>query len=318
MSDKMRPMLTTEEQIKHLQSKGVTFDRISVEEAERYLDENNNYFKLRAYRKNFPKHSEGELAGQYINLDFAMLKDLSVIDKRLRYIVIQLALDVEHFAKVKLLKFIEQHDTDGYTVVSEYKRFLLEKDVNDKKTYHANLLAEIERNRNNPYCGGIIEKYDPEYPVWAFVEIIPLGTFLHFYSYCAKEYYKSKDLEDDYYLLQTVKQIRNAAAHSNCILNDLSAYDGSLRANNGIHTKLNAISKRIRRRQLGNIRMLQIVTLLYFHNRLVTSSGIKEHTKEQLIEFSQRLLRNKDYYEGNQTICASFDFLKKTIDILFN
>lgn len=36
---------------------------------------NNNYFKLRAYRKNFEKYVGGAKNGQYINLDFAMLKD---------------------------------------------------------------------------------------------------------------------------------------------------------------------------------------------------------------------------------------------------
>lgn len=318
MQVKLRPMLSTEDQIKHLQSKGVTFDKMSIEEATRYLDENNNYFKLRAYRKNFPKFSEGERAGQYINLDFAMLKDLSVIDKRLRYILVQLALDVEHFAKVKLLKYIELHDEDGYDVVSGYISHLIDLDLENQTNYHGNLMIEINRNRNNPYCGGIIDKYDPRYPVWAFVEIIPLGTFLHFYSYCAKTYYKCKDLENDYYLLKTVKQIRNAAAHSNCILHDMGAYDGTVKVNNGINQALNSLPKKVRRRQLGNVRMLQIVTLLYYHSRLVTSTGIRLYTKKTMKDFSERLMKHIDYYRGNQTICASFDFLKKTIDILFN
>ena len=48
----LKPILNTANQIVHLQSKGVKFNLISVDEAKKYLELNNNYFKLRAYRKN--------------------------------------------------------------------------------------------------------------------------------------------------------------------------------------------------------------------------------------------------------------------------
>jgi hypothetical protein len=50
-----KPILGTDGQIRHLQSKGVKFNIMTVEEATEYLNKNNNYFKLTAYRKNFPK-----------------------------------------------------------------------------------------------------------------------------------------------------------------------------------------------------------------------------------------------------------------------
>ena len=103
MSKNAKPILNSQEQIDHLINKGVVFDLISTEEAKLYLDKNNNYFKLRAYRKNFPKHPDGSNKDKYINLDFAMLKDLAIIDMRLRYVLLHMALDIEHFSKVKLL-----------------------------------------------------------------------------------------------------------------------------------------------------------------------------------------------------------------------
>lgn len=33
-------------------------------------------------------------------------------------------------------------------------------------------------NMNNPYCGDILAKYKDNYPVWAFMEIIPFGRFI--------------------------------------------------------------------------------------------------------------------------------------------
>lgn len=316
MSEKERPMLSIDEQIEHLILKGVKFEKITVEDAKQYLIKNNNYFKLRAYRKNFPKEQIGTPNERYINLDFAMLKDLSIIDKRLRYILVQLALDVEHFAKVKLLRHIEQSGNDGSTIVKKYMQHLVDQDLRNETFFHAGLLAEIERNRNNPYCGGIIENYDPDYPVWAFLEIVPLGTFLHFYSFCA-DILESKQLKNDYYLLKSIKPIRNAAAHSNCILHEMGARDNVYSAKNGVIQALSSISKGARDRQLHNVRMCQIVTLLYFHSQIVTSVGVHEYARDLLQEFKERMFRHANYYAGNQTICSSFDFLKKSIDILF-
>ena len=55
MKDK-KPKLSIDNQILHLQSKGIKFNEMSVAEAKEYLSENNNFFKISAYRKNYPKH----------------------------------------------------------------------------------------------------------------------------------------------------------------------------------------------------------------------------------------------------------------------
>ena len=52
-----------------------------------------------------------------------MLVDLSIVDMLLRYEMLLLTLDVEHFAKVKLLKNIEMEGEDGYAVVSDFISF---------------------------------------------------------------------------------------------------------------------------------------------------------------------------------------------------
>ena len=80
----VKPKLSSKEQIEHLKSKGIKFSFISEEEAEKYLEENSNYYKLRAFRKSFIKYSNGENAGKYKDLDFAALKDLFAIDTKIR------------------------------------------------------------------------------------------------------------------------------------------------------------------------------------------------------------------------------------------
>jgi len=317
MTREEKPMLDTDGQIKHLQSKGVQFNRITVEEATSYLRDNNNYFKLRAYRKNFPKHPDGDLKGQYINLDFVLLKDLSIIDMRMRYTFMQMALDIEHFAKVHLLRVIEESDDDGYQIVENYFDSLKTNDANNDTKRYDGLLCELNRNRKNPYCGGIIEKYDGCYPVWAFIEIASLGTIIHFYGFCSDQL-NNKDLKDGYYLLITIKELRNAAAHSNCLIHDMGAKDSRHKPNYSMLRALSDISKTTKDNQLKNERMRQIITLLYTHTALVTSVGVHEHTKDNLADLVSRMYHHIDYYDGNENILASFGFFKKSVDILFH
>lgn len=115
-----KPMLDAEELIEHLEEKGVKFELISKEEAKKYLKENNNYFKLVSYRKNFPKYENGSNEGKYIDLDFKMLMDVSIIDMRLRKTMLSIVLDLEHYAKVRLLSKVENFNKDGYAIVEEY------------------------------------------------------------------------------------------------------------------------------------------------------------------------------------------------------
>lgn len=317
MSSQDRPILSTDEQISHLLSKGVKFDITSIEDAKIYLSQNNNYFKLRAYRKNFPKHPGGDLEGQYIDLDFAMLKDLAIIDMRLRYTIIHLALDVEHFAKVKLLNAIEQSDEDGYQIVLDYMQQLEDDDAINNTRRKDTLDKELQRNLDNPYCGGIIANYNGDYPVWAFVEIIPLGSFVHFYGFCAKRLNR-KDLTDDFYLLSAIKKLRNAAAHNNCLIHDMGAKDSKHTTNYKVLQALSGISKSTRDIKLQNVRTQQIVTLLYAHSVIVTSPGVKEYERGQLQEIVERMYRHIDYYSGNDVIVTNFSFFKKVVDILYS
>jgi len=313
-----KPLLDTSEQITHLVCKGVKFDIVSLDDAKAYLDKNNNYFKIRAYRKNFAKHPEGELAGQYINLDFAMLKDLAIIDMRLRYILIHMALDIEHFSKVKLLKVIEKSGEDGYQIVVDYLESLRKKDSETDGHRYDTLVNELFRNTDSPYCGGIIRKYDGEYPVWAFIEIIPFGSFIHFYGFCADKL-NCADIKDDFFLLTTVKSLRNAAAHSNCILFDMGAKDQQHKLNYNVARALptELISKYRRDVRIENERMRQLVTLLYTHAVIVTSEGVRNHQRDSLYSLVERMFTNAEMYSGNDVIQTNFEFFMKVVDIFY-
>jgi len=311
VSKENKPMLDVNGQIEHLSSKGIKFDLFLKNEALTYLTQNSNYFKLSAYRKNYYKHLDGENAGKYINLDFAYLKDIAVIDMALRYLLIQMALDIEHFAKVKLLNAIANSPEDGYSIVSEFIDSLPDE-------INVALNTEFERNSKNPYCGDIIRKYKTNgFPAWAFVEVISLGRFISFYYFCSQKF-SDKDIHDDYFLMLAIKDLRNAAAHNNCLSNDLHSGTSSRDSNYNVTRelgKIENISKTERKRKMSNIRVQQIVTLLYTHKKLIASAGVYEHRAIALQELiSNRIFRNISYYSDNDTITTTFNFLKKVVD----
>lgn len=307
-----KPKLLVDEQITYLENKGVKFNNATIAQAKDFLTNNNNYFKLTAYRKLFKKHPDGVNKGKYVDLEFAMLQDLSVIDMRIRYALLHMALDIEHYVKVKLLRAIEDSDNDGYEIVEEY--------INQLQGGQLDILnREIENSKKSPYCCNIITKYDGCFPVWAFVEVITFGRLISFYLFCG-DYLSIKDLVDDGYLLLSTKAFRNAAAHSNCLINDLSPGNTQHKTNYGLNRelmRLTGMSKEIRDRKMSNVRMQQIVTLLFTHKKLVKSDGTREHQGKVLNELMERMFRNIDYYQSNDSITTNFNFLKLIIDNWF-
>lgn len=204
--------LTPCEQVEHLKGKGVRFALVSEEWAVSYLSKNNNYFRLRSYRTGFSKVEEGPRKGQYANLDFKMLVDLSIIDMLLRYQMLPMTLDIEHFAKVRLLERIEEAGEDGYSIV---RSFLASYDeTNSKGEVFNSAKNEIRRGSSSPYVAGILAKYpDFDFPAWVFLELVSFGSFIYFYKFCADKF-DDKKMMDEFYLLQSVKSLRNACAHN--------------------------------------------------------------------------------------------------------
>ena len=92
----MKDKLTVEQQIQHMRAKGIQFNIVSEEEAMGYLAKNTYYFKIKAYAKNYDKYRTTEKVGQYVNLEFAYLKDLAIIDMLLRHFILVTSVDLEH------------------------------------------------------------------------------------------------------------------------------------------------------------------------------------------------------------------------------
>ena len=299
------PMLSVSEQIEHLKKKGIAFEICSEKDAADYLTNNNNYFKLTSYRKNYDKYTTGDHAGQYIDLDFAYLCDLAIIDMRLRYACVQLALDIEHYAKLEILRTAEAHGEDGYQIYADFVN-----DLSDGQKLR--LQTELEWSRTSVYCKDLYLKYGTEnLPLWVFLELIPFGRLVAFYGFCADRY-GDKQMRDRHFILKSCKEIRNASAHSSCILNDLRPEAKRPKRNYSVQRKLSrlpGVTSDICDRRMNNPRMQQIITLLYGHTVIVTSPGVRSKAAGLLKALGERILKHIDYYEGNEMVAADLKFL---------
>lgn len=97
-------IMTAADQVAYLRDdKNVSFNLVTESDAVTFLEERNFFFKVKAFAKDFEKYVEkpGD-KGRYVNLDFGQLVELSRLDSVLRALVLELALDVEHYLKVRI------------------------------------------------------------------------------------------------------------------------------------------------------------------------------------------------------------------------
>lgn len=317
----LKPKLSPDKLIEKMQSKGITFNNISEQDAIEYLKNHNNYYRLASYRKNYDKHTSGENKGKYIDLDFSYLIDLSTIDMRLRFILMNMCLDIEHTLKVHVLEEIcANEEEDGYQIVAD---FLSE---------NSYILQEICKKRFSTYVGELINKHftfetitsedgiettiitNHNCPIWAFMEIIGFGDFIKFYKF----YYSSlQNAPVPEGALNLVKSLRNACAHNNCLIHNLRS--GCSRPPHSIScfvSQITSISKDIRTKNLRQRPILEMTALLYVYN-LVVVDIVKFHRFNELDALlSERMLRNKHYYKNQQIISSTYCYFRKIVDFL--
>ena len=304
----MKQLLSIEELIQHMKNRGITFNEISENDAKQFLQNNNYYMKLAAYRANYDKSETAKRQGQYKKLDFGYLKELSTIDMYLRYIVMDMCLDIEHVIKVRLIKNITNNPSeDGYDIV---RKFIAQDD-------NLRILKNIRSHKSGEYCKDLIEKYYPYFPVWVFVELISFGDLLYFCSFYEK-IYGVQIINNK--LMNTVRDVRNAAAHSNCLLNKMTEkIDSTKQVNNEISSfiiGMKNISKTSRVNNLSYKFTNSFVTVLYVYDSLMNEIPKQKRYKEIQEFMNGRVVKNKQFFQSNSKIVGVYNFHKKVIDNL--
>ena len=316
---KLRPMMKISEMVSYLKTKNIKFELISEENAEKYLRDNNNYYNITSYKHNFEKYMvDGVFVNKYIDLDFAYLKDLAIIDHRVRLLFFKIIIDIEHYLKIKILNLIENIDEeDGYKIVNLY----LEKDFNGDK-FPRKVHNSIFKKVGSEYYQKIFSKYDIDkdkklenIPIWEFLEIITFGELVNFYDFFSKEYQLKKESKNIFILREIVK-LRNAVAHNSCVLCDLDKKDNEYAPDFKIVDYLNScgIGKETRDNKLSNSRIKQMTYTLYMFNEIVTSEGVKRNVVDDINElFYERIILHKEYYNNNELLKSIYAYFDKII-----
>ncbi len=315
------PKLTPEQLVAKMKSKNIRFDIDGEADAVEYLRTHNNYYRTASYRKNYEKYQAGDNAGKYIDLDFAYLTELATVDMHLRLLIIKMCLDIEHSLKVKLLSDISENNLeDGYSIVIKFL---------EKNSY---LLKDIFFKRTATYVGDLINKHftfpetngdiidlnvtnvEIHCPIWAFMEIITFGDFTKFYSMYYEAYQQSNFYDG---VLSSIKSLRNACAHNNCIVHNLKK--GSTFATKLVRefvASIPNITKSERQRFLSSRAMYELTTLVYLYNEVVFEP-VKKHGLIELYNLVNfRMKKHEEYFKNQETVKNSYLFFKKIVDFL--
>ncbi len=228
----------------------------------------------------------------------------------LRYIIAKMCLDIEHSIKVRFLKDIStQTADDGYAFL---KRYFSTED------HELSMLKRIKAHKSGEYCKDLIEKYYPYFPIYALLEVISFGDLIHLVSFYEKD--QGKRLIPDNKFMNTVRDLRNASAHSNCIMNKIHHKLPNTQQPDSTITNfvknISTISKTTRSKQLRQKFSYNLTTLLFVYDKMVNEAS-KIHRYAEIQDFlKQRCLRNREYFKTNTRICAVYEYFNKLIDNL--
>lgn len=314
---KHKPRLCIDQQIEHLKTKGITFKVCSEAAAKDFLA-CNNYFRTTSYRKLYERHASGPHAGSYINLDFADLIALSRIDRKLRETLPMAAIDIEHFAKERLLSASASHKEDGYAVIADFYASLNHNTRNRLFGYLSIRGAKGEKHDN--YTGNIVAHYGIEgLPLWAALEVIEFGTFAALYKFCAERWDDEK-MRQEHYILKSVKALRNAVAHNSCIVNgftrdsELANYTTNafvIKSMNDAGLK----NSKSRRSKMRNLRIAQIAASLWALSRFCPKESCLPRHAKRFDELKELINETDILNHSNDGLVSFFIFLFKLIDI---
>lgn len=311
---KTRGKLTIEEQVEYLKFKGITFNYTNEFETKKYLNDNSYYYKVTAYRKNFSKNADGE----YNNVDFATLKDLATIDMHLRYLLLKLSLDVEHSIKTKLINLITESDEDGYLIIEEYDKYhlnnlirkpgLTEQEKQKKKTEFIPAAQNIMKDSKSGYHMDLFNKHHDRPSIWVLIELMSYGSLANFIKfYVEKGKFGSKNLKDASDFIHYSKNIRDSAAHSRPILFNIIGpeqfrmiYNPKIKIKNYLLSL--GLSKPLVNKHIMNVKVHDLCTLIYLHDKYVTGSKARKERKKELVNLLKRVRREKHLYPELQEL----------------
>ncbi len=297
------PKLTVSEIISYCkETLGITFNLKSEEDAAVFLAKHNYFFRLKQYAD----FGEKTKSGKFTNVDFGQMVELSTIDMFLRKIILKMTLDFEHYLKVKIINDSQENPADdGYAVVQNFleihKKFqYVVENINSTTTYY---------NRQ------LFDNYKETPSVWSMVELLSFSDFIDFYAH----YYKYFNLKCEYTPhFDSVRRLRNAAAHNNCMLSNLKP-QGWFKSDIETNFELLSANIGVGSGMISSCMKVPVLNdfavMLSNYVKLISSPKIKQKTLEEVkIFFEDRMILHKDYFENVIEIKNAYIFAKAVLE----
>lgn len=296
-----KTLMSPEDLVLHMKERGIQFNIISHAEAISFLTNNNYYKKFSCYKKNYTYAPDKDGNKKYQQLEFAYLLELSVLDMRLRYLIMQMCLDIEHAVKIWVINECIKINDDGYAICSQFLK------------KYPDVAANTENHSSSPYCEELINCHKHRYPIWILLEVLSFGDLCKLYKWFNDNYIRKTPNTD---IIFRVRELRNAAAHSHCLIRDLKSGNATPPpCVSNFVSSITTISPSARKSKLKNCFLCDFVSTLFFYDVIVKSEGSKNRIyKELSLLFNERMLRHKDYFTQNILVKSSYEFCKKVVD----
>lgn len=297
--------LNLEGQIQQMKSKNIGFNIVKEPEALEYLAKHTYYFRLKHYAENFEKIKKSGVGTRYIDLEFAHLKELSLLDLYYRRVMFNIVQDVEHYAKIQLLNALARNKKEnGYNIVNEYM---------EKRKY---LDKELSRHQSK-YAKGLIEKYKGNFAVWNIIEVQTFSQFIDLYDMYFDKY-QQKHVETNY--LNVVKNLRNSIAHNNCLMFNLHPSATASDTEDAIRIAVGMGLDEDESREMNHVTFIKELNItLYVFWNIVTSEEEKEFQLELLHDLvNKRFNRHMYYFENNNIVLPVLKYAQKLVRFYFD
>jgi len=318
----MKEKLNIDKQIDYMKNtKNIRFAENEEENAKYFLKNSTYFYKLKSYAKLFDINKN---TGEYWELYYKQLVEISKIDLYLRRILFNMCLSIEHQLKLNLINDITNDcDEDGYSIVKIFFR------------EYPNAHEAFSKKSTKSYCSDIYNKYYDDIPIWALVELLSFKELidLHemYYSKKATKLGKSYTSKIENFSW-SVRIIRNACAHNNCILNSLKNDNIELnfqllseiyKLKQNVNGKPDSSDKqKFQKKLLKHDVINDILATIILFNKITTSTKIKENALLDIKNlFERRMIKEKDLFNikksDHKFIINSVKFVKEIIDLLY-
>ena len=314
MEEKDKIKLNIDQQINNLKEKNIKFEKYTEEDARKFLTYNNYFFKLKSYAHNYVKYSKTTMQDKYINLDFAYIVELSILDMYLRKWIVSACLDIEHVLKTRLMNDITHNEKeDGYQIVQNYI-------AQQGYAVLANMYGNIDKAATSELAKKMKE-HEEKIPVWSFIELLSFGKFIELYEL----YYLTYGGKSYSSYLGSLKFLRNAAAHNICLLNSLRRpYNVKIKKNMDIMDCLSKTKtfKTSYKSKMENPVVHDFVVLLFVYWDILNTAANRHMRERGFAElknlFLVKMVRNKDFFAKNDVLVEDYQFICEVITYLEN